>query len=438
MSALPPPPAPIVATADGVRAFPGAEGFGANARGGRGGSVCRVRSLAHDGPGSLQECFDASGPRTVVFEVSGVIEGPLEIKHGQLTVAGQTSPQGVIVKGGIVCDNTYDANDCNDVILRHLRLRGGTPDSLRLGGAHDIIVDHCSMVGAEDENVEVTRSRNITIQQSFIAEPWGEHYKWGGVLINYSTDQTPLENITIHHTVWNGVAGRLPEMSCEENGDGRGRSNCTGHVLPIELTNNVLFDVFDPIWFNRCTGNNEGNDCPENGPSYSLRLNLVGNVMVRRSSADPDAPFADPVFAHRGNAVYATDNLLFRGTSQVPSGGRGNTPARHRFPAVSLTPAGALLASLARTGGPWPRDRMDERLASYLVRPIDSRPASWRDDQGVNQGDAFGPPTSPALAVQRDADGDGVPDGWSGTGCGSGYTRLECYVNQLAESRTGR
>jgi hypothetical protein len=400
----------------------------------------------------MQECFDASGPRTVVFDVSGTIEGPLEIKHGRLTIAGQTSPGGVVIKGGVVCDNVYDPNDCNDVIVRHVRFRGGAPDSLRLGGAHDVIVDHCSFAGADDENIEITRSRRITVQHSVVAEPWGEHYQWGGVLINYSKDVMPLEGITIHHSVWNGVAGRLPEMSCEDNDDGPGRTNCTGHVLPIELSNNVLWDVSDPIWFNRCTGTNAGNDCAPSAPSFALQLNLVGNVMVRRSSSDADAPLVEPAaFSHRGGAVFAADNLLFRGAAPVAAKAP-SIARRHPFPAVTYTPAGALVATLARTAGAWPRDRMDERLASYLAHGVDARPPAWQAGLGVDRHDAFAPPPHAAPA-SADTDGDGIPDAWESahgldpraaadgasfgrvSGCARGYSALECYVNELADAR---
>lgn len=122
------PAAPAaLAPGGGLPAFPGAEGFGAATRGGRGGRACHVKTLAHAGAGSLQACLDASGPRIVVFDVSGVIEGPLEVKHGQLTIAGQTAPGGITVKGGLVCDNVYDPNDCNDLVVRHVRFRGGAP-----------------------------------------------------------------------------------------------------------------------------------------------------------------------------------------------------------------------------------------------------------------------------------------------------------------------
>ncbi len=443
------------AEAVGLAAFPGAEGFGAAARGGRGGPACRVKTLAHVGPGSLQACLDASGPRIVVFDVSGVIVGPVEVKHGQLTIAGQTAPGGITVKGGLVCDNVYDPNDCNDLIVRHVRFRGGAPDSLRLGGAHDVIVDHCSMAAAEDENLELTRSRNVTVQHSILAEPTGDHYQWGGLLINYSKDVLPLDRITIHHTVWNGVAGRLPEISCEENGDGPGKSNCGGHVLNIELANNVLWDASDPIWFNHCTGNNEGNDCPTATRTFALSLNLVGNVMARRAGADPDAPLVEPaVYTHHGGSVHSADNLLLRGSAATPANGTGRSAPRHAFPAVSYTPASAVVALLARTAGPWPRDRMDERLASYLVKPIDARPVAWRNGRGVDAGDSV-TPTAPSPALPLDSDGDGMPDAWETShgldprsadagalgrakGCNAGYAALECYVNELAEARVPR
>ena len=83
------------------KAFPTAEGFGANAVGGRGGRVIEVTTLADSGAGSLRAAMEASGPRIVVFRVSGTIElkSAVRVSTPYLTVAGQTSPGGVQIKG---------------------------------------------------------------------------------------------------------------------------------------------------------------------------------------------------------------------------------------------------------------------------------------------------------------------------------------------------
>lgn len=427
-------------------AFPGAEGFGAHARGGHGGAVCIVRTLAKSGPGSLGACLAATGRRTVVFQVAGVIEGPLEILHGALTIAGESAPGPVVVKGGMICDNVYDPNDCNDVVVRHVRFRGGAPDSFRIGGAHDVMLDHCSFAGAEDENIEITRSRDVTVQYSVVAEPVGEHYKWGGVLINYSKDVMPLDRIAIHHTVWNGVAGRLPEVSCEENGDGPGRSNCAGHVLHLELTNNVLWDASDPIWYNRCVGTNEGNDCAPGTPvakAFRVELNAASNLVARRSNSGVDPILFEPhLLSGEGNRVFAPGNRVLSGPSMRPLAPSGAT-ARHAFPPITVTPVEGLVGDLQRRAGAFPRDAMDARLAGYLGQPVDARPPAWVREQGIDRGDAF---AVRSAAREGDGDGDGMPDAWEAAHgarpgvpdaaepgrCGADYTRLECWLQERA------
>jgi pectate lyase len=443
-----------------VPSFPGAEGFGAVATGGRGGRVCVVSSLASSGANTLQACLSQSGARIVVFRVSGVIDGPLMITRGNLTLAGQTSPGGVIVRGGMFCENVYDPNDCNNVIVRHMRFRNSGDDNLRLSGANRVILDHVSLAGARDENLEVSRSQNITVQQSVIAEPIGDHYRYGGLLINYSKDRFPLANITLHHNVWNGVAGRLPEITCEENGDGPGVSNCSGHRLAIEVSNNVLFDVSDPVYYNRCTGTNQGNDCAASSRDFLLELNFIGNVMHRRATFPEGPMFAPEVSRNSANAVFWADDLAVSGGRAAPAAlTLASRPARIGHPAVTITPAAQIQAQLQRTAGAFPRDPMDTRLAGYLGAAVESRPPSWSGGNGIDRGDGMrlGFTTPPAAPADRD--NDGMPDAWEtahgldpacpgaglGTlaarpnngvpGCVAGYTDLECYVNELAEQR---
>jgi pectate lyase len=451
------PTGPAVAT-QAVPAFPGAEGFGATATGGRGGGVCVVSNLNPSGAGSLGQCLQTRGARFVVFRVSGVINGPLNITQGNLTVAGQTSPGGVTVRGGLRCDNVYDPNDCRNVILRHLRLRGGDDDTLRLSGAQRVIADHMSFANARDELVEISRAQDITLQHSVIAEPVGDHYLYGGVLINYSKDRFPLANISLHHNVWNGVHGRLPEISCEENGDGPGTTNCAGRRLRIDVSHNVMFDVGDPVYYNRCVGINEGNDCAASARNFLLDLNFVGNLMFRRRTFNDRPMFVNEVSRNTANVVFYTDNLLsWQGRTIAAALALPSRGARLDMPAITATPSGMLVAQLQRSAGAFPRDEMDRRLANYLSAAVDSRPAAWSGGNGVDRGDAFRVTTAPAAPA--DSDGDGMPDAWErahglrpdcpgaslGTlaanpangvpGCASGYTDLECYLNELSAQR---
>jgi pectate lyase len=131
------------------------QGYGVNTRGGRGGVVHRVTHLvdtldssSSSWAGSLRKAVTASGPRFVVFEVSGTINlvSHLEIKTPFITIAGQTAPSpGILLRGGHLQVDTHD------VVVQHLRIRpGNVPDRTPQGiwirsNANNVVIDHASI-----------------------------------------------------------------------------------------------------------------------------------------------------------------------------------------------------------------------------------------------------------------------------------------------------
>ena len=216
-------PAPAFA-----QAFPGAVGWAAQTPGGRGGAVVRVTNLAAEGPGSLRAALERKGPRIVVFEVGGVIDlgrTTLTIEEPFLTIAGQTAPSpGItIVRGGIDIKT-------HDVIVRHLRVHTGVDgqarrsgweaDALSTVGARNVIVDHCTMIWAVDENLSASgprftgttpeewrrgTSHNITFSYNLLAEglahashPKGEHSK-GSLIHDNASGILLYRNLYAHN-----------------------------------------------------------------------------------------------------------------------------------------------------------------------------------------------------------------------------------------------
>lgn len=137
-------------------------------RGGLGGKVIRVTTLAARGAGSLGEALAASGPRVIEFSVAGPIDlggRSLVIAQPHVTIAGETAPSpGVTLVNGGMNINTHD------VIVRHIRIRPGAGSRAKKsgwevdglatgGGAHDVIVDHCSLTWSTDENLSASGPR---------------------------------------------------------------------------------------------------------------------------------------------------------------------------------------------------------------------------------------------------------------------------------------
>ena len=194
-------------------AFEGAEGCGKYSAGGRGGKEYVVTSLADDGSeGTLRHAVEAEGPRIVTFAVSGEIHlnGPLNIENPYLTILGQTAPgEGITLRD----HNVFVTAD--HVILRYMRFRLGSAAEVEadaLGARHCryLIIDHCSISWATDENASFYNLADATIQWCIISEALNAsvHHKgkhgyggiWGG------------RNVSFHHNLFAHNSSRNPRF----------------------------------------------------------------------------------------------------------------------------------------------------------------------------------------------------------------------------------
>jgi hypothetical protein len=274
-------------------AFPGAEGFGKDSIGGRGGKIYEVTNLNDSGPGSLRAAVEASGLRTVVFRVAGYIElqSNLTIKKPYITIAGQTAP------GDGVCLRNYEFLITADhVIIRYMRVRLGDDmlqerDSLSTYKGHNIILDHCSASWAVDETLSVSEQPdvlgNITVQWCIIAESlnYSIHEKgchgYGSLIRGgWGNGYSFHHNLYAHHNGRNPYAGNYNSYIIDPCG------------FIFDFRNNVVYN-----WGGSYAGYNEDINSIN-------RTNFIGNYYVRGSNSTGD-------YAFRENCKY--DKSYFSG-----------------------------------------------------------------------------------------------------------------------------
>ena len=223
-------------------AFPGAEGYGRFARGGRGGIVVEVTNTNDSGPGSLRAALENNslGPRTVVFTVSGLItlNSNLTINGEFITLAGQTAPgKGICTRGW-----TFGMSGGDDVIIRHIRSRPGNISSNTINGSgmassDHCIMDHCSISWGIDEEMSTRNSQNVTLQRVLISEALNiaghDHYEPGyphGFAATIGGDTG-----SFHHNLLAHCQGRNWSMAGGLDGGGyfAGR---------LDIRNNVVYN----------------------------------------------------------------------------------------------------------------------------------------------------------------------------------------------------
>jgi len=412
-----------------IPAFPGAEGFGMWTVGGRGGSVYVVTNLNDSGPGSLREAVQASGPRIVVFAVSGTIhlKSRLEITNPYITIAGQTAP------GDGITIADYDVViRADEVILRYLRFRLGDRtrqevDTLYIDRARNVIVDHVSTSWSVDETLSVSASDNVTVQWCFITESLnrsvhskGAHGYGSLVRGEYGS------KYSFHHNLWAHHSGRMPRPG-----------NYTDHSLDKQ---GALMDFRNNVFYNWGRGYSGSNHDTNSITMYNFINNYykrgpnsTGNFAFRE-----ECPYAKAYFS--GNMMNGVepadpwslvDARLNRGVYE------NEYKQSEPFPAgfIRTEPADVAYERVLNEAGMHPRDEVDRRIVDEVINGR-GRIINSQDEVG-------GWPELRSEAPPADSDGDGIPDWWcvkygfdpvmgldpSGDLDGDGYTNIEEYLN---------
>lgn len=415
-----------------VKAFPGAEGFGTDTPGGRGGTVCKVTNLDDSGPGSLRSCAEASGPRYVVFRTGGTIElqERITITEPFITVAGQTAPGDGITLRMDPDSGTDDGAlqvETHDVVIRYLRLRpgdGGSADdsndaiTIYEEGVHDVVVDHSSFSWAIDENVNTyDYAERVTISNSIIAEglseaghPDGEHSK--GLL----SGGDGAHDVSIHHNLFVSNVDRNPQIS---------------GVSVADVRNNVVYNYGD--------GSGDGVTLLSSSKGEP-RMNWVGNYY----KPGPDSPAYRAEFATYDGSTGSSHQWYGEGNVRwTPSGVRSARIAEEAVGRVSSPfPAAPVTTTSARRTY---TDVLEDAGASLVRDVVDQRLVGEVRNGGGAFKDTAGP--YPALAAgtpPTDSDGDAMPDAFevehgtdpdvadaTGDVNGNGYDNIEDWFSSL-------
>lgn len=461
-------------------AFPGAEGFGRYTTGGRGGKVYHVTTLEDDGKtttqGTLRWACNQSGPRTIVFDVSGTIQlkSALKLKENT-TLAGQTAP------GDGICIAGYQVTLAKNNIIRYLRFRpgdenGGEPDGLGAMDSENIIVDHCSVSWSVDECLSVYGSKNTTVQwciasqslcnSTHVKKAHGYGGNWGGSGASYH------HNLIAHHVSRTPRLGPRPGTQTDER---------------MDMRNNVIYN-----WIDNGVYGGEG-----------MNVNIVNNYYKPTAATKKGAKgmrIAAPSIrtseytAHNTanpndwdkmwhvwgkyyvdgnvNTMYpevTKDNWTYGIYNQIDANGNDGTYTEKTKDTIRITTPIYYEAVTTHTaekayeqvlkyvGASLHRDALDEIIVS------DTRDGKCTFTAGSNskgiidhpsdvKGDGWEKwPTLAQTEAKPDTDGDGMPDEWEtanglnpndksdGNAIGEGgYTNLEIYMNSIVADITAK
>jgi pectate lyase len=433
-------------------AFPGAEGFGACTKGGRGGRIIEVTNLNDSGAGSLRAALNATGPRIIVFRVSGTINLLSDIvlqgdSQSYVTIAGQSSPGGVQTKGNY---GIWVRDGVHDVIMRFLRVRPGGPATGAESGnalgayapyspVYNMIVDHCSMQWGTDALAMVYQqlARDITFSWNIIAEGVRTSTISSGTGIHVGNG--PNITTTFHHNLVAHQYDRAPLIAESSVADFRnnviynwGSDAAEWGILSLNTSafgNNVNNHYI--------AGANSGSSYfwLENGGSGQSR---GGTKLYTSGNWGPNCPsgcsddwsngFVDGDYGRTTGGFRLASASVFRASTPFSA------------PAVTTDPTNILKDKVLATVGAYKpgRDAVDNRI----INDVRNRTGNINN---IGDGGPWPDLASGAPSLPADSDHDGIPDAWEianglnpndasdGSRIASnGYTNVENYLNALA------
>ncbi|NDV46675.1 T9SS C-terminal target domain-containing protein [Paludibacter sp. 221] len=444
-----------------IPAFPGAEGFGMYATGGRGGRVIEVTTLEDyeeksETPieGSLRKALKTEGddPITIVFRVAGRIDlkERLKCNRHNMTIAGQTAPgDGICISG----NNIYFSG--KNFIIRHLRFRTGDEQQtnascINIENAENFIVDHCSFSWSIEENMTVYDNKYSTVQWCIISEPLyssvhakgirGYGMQWGGQYASY------------HHNLIAHAYSRAPRI----NGS---RSNDIQAVN--DYVNNVIYNWGKKNSVYGGESQKEGGAC---------LTNWVNNYYKPGPASPAKSYFAEAYYTtgdYSYGQWYVSGNYIDDASYTAVNednhkgmnykGGETNQRSDTRFEVedvTTTTAARAYIDVLANAGARLSRlDATDQRIideASGKIEPVYIGSVAKKLSIIDSQNDVGSWAEYKAAEAPTDTDKDGIPDYWElengldpnnpDDGAQitvSGYSNLEIYINSIPPSPTG-
>ena len=463
---------PVIA----LPAFPGAQGFGSETPGGRGGHLYFVTELSDDPvnpqPGTLRHALEASGPRVVIFRTGGTItlQRSIVITEPFVTIAGQTAPgDGIQIRNDP--DGTYAIAadsfpslviETHDVVIRYLRVRPGSleynPDCDSMNppqhpqgwttcvvpgdidgiqinrDAHHVVLDHVSVNWATDEMIAVLGAQDVTLQWSIVGDGldyllYSSQTQNGKAMMLGNTavadDGFDTSRISIHHNLFAHSYMRLPQLThyCADPTD---PLNCAADTRHNVAYNWVRFGTLFANVLGHTFSNIVGN-VYRVGPDHQ---GAIEDGLTMRDWRDhPDNAQID--FAQIG--LFAQDNLRWFGESSFAPydvqcfrwegalqacDPNDYAIAELATPGVTAQSAQDSLVAVLEDAGA--RRRLDQTGAFVDARDsVDQRLVD--DTRNGTGGIVGGPEQHPVWPVldsgvaPPDGDGDGMPDRWETT-----------------------